>query len=119
MKVRFLIDEDLSLDYAKELRRHHPAIDVLRVGAVGAPAFSTLDPDILLYCEQEHRALVTENRSTMPVHEQAHLAAGHHHYRIFKLRKGYSIGACLNELHLIWDASEAEEWFDQSQWIPL
>jgi hypothetical protein len=43
MKVRFLIDEDLSLDYAKELRRHDPAIDVLRVGDVGAPSFSTLD----------------------------------------------------------------------------
>ena len=88
MKVRFLIDEDLSLDYVDELRRRDAAIDVVRIGKPGAPALSTLDPDILLYCEHERRALVTENRSTMPGHERAHFTAGHHHWGIFKLRKG-------------------------------
>ena len=86
MKVRFLIDEDLSLGNAKERHRRNPAIDVLRVGEVGAPSFSTFDPDILLYCERE---------------------------------QGYGIGIYLAELQLIQDASEAEEWLDQSHWIPL
>lgn len=112
MSARFLIDEDLSLEFVNELRRYNAAIDVLRVGNLGAPAFSTLDPDILVYCEHERRALVTENRSTMPGHEQAHFAAGRHHWGIFKLRKGYGIGIYLAELQLIREASEAEEWFD-------
>jgi len=119
VKVRFLIDEDLSLDYVDELRRRDAAIDVVRIGKPGAPALSTLDPDILLYCEHERRALVTENRSTMPGHERAHFTAGHHHWGIFKLRKGYGFGVYLSELRLIWEASEAEEWKDQSRWIPL
>lgn len=119
MRVRFLIDEDLSPDYIQELRRYHPPLDVLRVGNEGAPPFSTLDPEILLYCEREQRALVTENRSTMPGHEVDHFAAGHHHWGIFKLRKGYGIGIYLTELRLIWDASEATEWIDQSLWLPL
>jgi hypothetical protein len=119
MKVRFLIDEDLSPDYARELQRYNSAIDVLRVGNPGAPALSTLDPDILLYCEREQRALVTETRSTMPGHEAAHFGAGHHHWGIFKLRPGYGIGIYLAEFQLIWEASEAEEWVDQSRWIPL
>ena len=79
MRVRFLIDEDLSLDYIQELRRYHTSLDVLRIGSDGAPPLSTLDPDILLYCEREQRALVTENWSTMPGHEAAHFAGGHHH----------------------------------------
>lgn len=119
MRVRFLIDEDLPPDYVRELRRYRPEIDVLRVGMAGAPDLGTLDPAILLFCEREQRALVTENRATMPGHEAVHLAAGHHHGGIFKLRRGYSFGAYLAELRLIWDASEADEWVDQSHWLPL
>ena len=80
MKVRFLIDEDLSPEYVRELQRYDPAIDVVRIGDIGAPPLSALDPDILFYCEREQRALVTENRSTMPRHEQDHFRAGHHHW---------------------------------------
>lgn len=119
MKVRYLIDEDLSPDYVRELRRYHSDLDVLRVGMPSAPPFSTLDPDILLYCEREQRVLVTENRSTMPGHERDHFAAGGHHWGLFKLRQGCGIGMYLAELQLVWEASEAEEWRDLSRWIPL
>jgi hypothetical protein len=119
VKVRLLIDEDLAPDYVTELLRYNPAVDVVRVGMPSAPKSGTLDPDILLYCEQELRALVTENRSTMPEHEQAHFAAGRHHWGILELRPGYGIGVYLADLQLIWEASEAEEWVDQSRWIPL
>jgi hypothetical protein len=44
-----------------ELGRHDGALDVLRVGMAGAPPFSTPDPEILLYCERERRALITES----------------------------------------------------------
>jgi hypothetical protein len=119
VKVRFLIDEDLSPDYVQQLQQYNPAIDVLRVGHSGAPALSTLDPELLLYCEREQRALVTENRATMPGHERDHLTAGRHHWGIFKLRRGHGFGVYLAELRLIWEASEAEEWLDQSRWLPL
>jgi hypothetical protein len=63
--------------------------------------------------------LVTENRSTMPDHEQAHFVAVHHHWRILEFRPGYGLGVYLAELQLIWEASEADGWVDQSRWIPL
>jgi len=119
VKVRFLIDEDLSRDYVEQLRRYHSELDVLRVGMPGAPPFSTPDPALLLYCEREQRALVTENRATMPAHERDHLATGHHHWGLFKLRQGYGLGVYLFELQLIWEASESEEWHDLSRWVPL
>lgn len=119
MNVRLLIDEDLSPEYVKEMRRYNSAIDVLRVGTSGAPPLSTLDPDILLFCEREQRALVTENRATMARHGQDHLAAGHHHWGIFRFRKGYGMGLYLADLQLIWEASVAEEWIGQKPPAPF
>lgn len=119
MKIRLLIDEDLSPEYVTELQRSNPAIDVLWMGMPGAPGLGTPDPDILLYCEREQRALVTENRSTMPKHEQAHFAAGHQHWGILELRPGFGFGDYLAELQLIWEASEAEEYRNTLTWIPL
>lgn len=100
MRIRLLIDEDLSPDYVTELQGYNPAIDVVRMGMPGAPPFGTHDPDILLYCEREQRALVTENRSTMPDHEQTHFAAGHQHWGILELRPGYGFGVYLADLQL-------------------
>lgn len=35
------------------------------------------------------------------------------------LRGGISIGAAIEDLALIWHASEAEEWVNRLVWIPL
>lgn len=37
MHLRYLLDENLSPRVTLTLRRHYPAIDVLRVGDEGAP----------------------------------------------------------------------------------
>lgn len=56
MSVRFLLDENLSPRLSPALWRYNPTIDVLRVGDPGAPPLGTLDPDLLVYLEQEQRA---------------------------------------------------------------
>jgi len=68
MRVPFLLDENLSRDMLDAILHHDRSIDVLKVGGPGAPPLGTPDPDILLYCEREQRALVTDNRRTMPNH---------------------------------------------------
>ncbi|HEY3229613.1 MAG TPA: hypothetical protein VGJ87_10350 [Roseiflexaceae bacterium] len=45
MKIRYLLDENLSARVVATIQRHYPALDVLRVGDPGAPAFGTLDYD--------------------------------------------------------------------------
>jgi hypothetical protein len=62
VKVRFLIDEDLSPDHVEQLRQYDLAIDVLRMGNSGAPALSTLDCDLLLYCERERSSPAISRR---------------------------------------------------------
>ena len=79
MRPRFLLDEHLPRAVIAAAHRLDPAIDLVVVGAEGAPPLGTLDPAILVWCEQEQRILVTNNRKSLPAHIAEHLAAGRHH----------------------------------------
>jgi hypothetical protein len=78
-----------------------------------------LDPDILDWLEDNGYILVTENRSTLPVHLSEHFAAGRHIPGIFWIRPGVGIGRVIEELYLIWSASTAEEYQDRMLFVPL
>lgn len=120
MKVRFLLDENLSPRLKVALHRLDETIDVLRVGDDGAPALQTADPDILHFLSRSHRILVTDNRSTIPDHLADYYASGgESHWGILWIRPDTSLGEIAANLHLIWQASAAEEWLDRADWIPL
>jgi len=119
VKLRFLLDENLSLKLKFALNRRYPEIEVLRVGDEGAPPFGALDPDILRYLEAAQRALITDNRQSIPDHITDHLAAGAHHWGIFEVRKNASLHSLIEEIYLYWSASEAEEWIDRIEWLSL
>jgi len=119
MKVRFLLDENLSPRIKIALLRYNPAIDVLRIGDPNAPALGTPDPDVLNYLEVSQRILVTFNRASMPDHIKAHWASGGHLWGIIWIRSNTPVGLLAKELFLIWEASESEEWIDRLSWIPL
>ncbi|MCC5618192.1 DUF5615 family PIN-like protein [Nostoc sp. CHAB 5836] len=78
MKVRFLLDENLSPKLKTSVLRLNPAIDILRVGDSEAPLLGTLDPDILRYLELSQRMLITDNRKSMPEHLEEHWGDGGH-----------------------------------------
>jgi hypothetical protein len=119
VKLRFLIDENLSLRLKTTLNRHYPAIDVVRIGDAGAPSIGTLDPAILQYLEAEQRALITDNRASMPLHLADHAANGGRHWGIFEVRKDAPLGALAELIALYWEASEAEEWIDRVEWLDI
>lgn len=119
MKTRFLLDENLTPRLKAALRRHDFTIDVLRVGDANAPSLGTLDPDILLYLEASQRLLVTDNRASIPGHIADHIGAGGHHWGVFWVRPGFRIGTLAEFLYLLWNASEAHEWIDATEWAPF
>ncbi|NER37791.1 MAG: hypothetical protein F6J93_28170 [Oscillatoria sp. SIO1A7] len=119
MKVSFLIDENLSPDLKMAVLRLNPTIDILRVGDTGAPPLGTPDPEILQYLELSKRLLVTDNRKSIPGHLEAHWANGGRIWGLFWTRPGSSLGDRAQELFLIWEVSEAEEWIDTLDWIPF
>ena len=62
--MRLLLDENVDPFYRQELLRREPRLVVWRVGDISAPPDSTLDPDILIWCEQHAFILVTNNRKS-------------------------------------------------------
>jgi len=89
------------------------------VGDAGAPPLQASDPDILDWCEAHGFSLVTNNRASIPVHLRNHLAAGRHLPGIFVLNPSMKTGELLEELNVIWAASEAEEYTDQIRYLPI
>jgi hypothetical protein len=119
MRPRFLLDEHVNRAIQRQLRRLDARIEVLAIGDPGAPPSGTSDPDILAWLEESGYILVTENRSTMPLHLSDHFAAGRHIPGLFWIRSGVGIGHIIEELYLIWFASEAEEYRNRTLFIPL
>ena len=117
--IRFLLDEHVSPAIQRQLRRLAPQIEILAVGDAEAPPNGALDPDILVWLEENNYILVTENRNTMPAHFSDHLAAGRHVPGIFCIRPNFTIGRIIDELYMIWYASTADEYRDRILFIPL
>ncbi|MCP4110246.1 MAG: hypothetical protein GY749_32785 [Desulfobacteraceae bacterium] len=119
MKPRFLLDEHMNKAIQRQLYRMAQDIDVLAVGDANAPPKGTSDAELLIWMEANGYILVTENRSTIPVHIAEHFSAGRHFPGVFWIRPNVSIGVIVEELYLIWLASEAEEYLDNALYIPL
>src|SRR5262245_34920253 len=118
-EIKYLLDEHVNPRLRKALKRLSPDIVVWRVGDPGAPRLGTSDQEILLWCEEYDFSLVTNNRESMPVHLREHLDAGRHAPGIFTLNRNMTIVETVEELLLIWRASEAEEYADQLLYLPL
>jgi hypothetical protein len=114
-----LLDEHVDPKLRTQLIRQASDLVVWMIGDPGAPKRGTPDPDILLWCEVNGFTLVTSNRRSMPGHLQAHLVAGRHVPGILVLPPDMTIGAVLEQLLLIWGASEAEEYRDLLLYLPL
>lgn len=119
MKVRFLLDENLSKQIKLATLRLNPAIDILCVGELDAPPLGTLDPEILIYLESSQRLLLTDNRKSMPGHLKSHWADNRHIWGLFWVRSQTQIGQLAQQIILIWETTEAKEWVDRVDWIPF
>jgi hypothetical protein len=120
MNVRkYLLDEHVPPSLKMAVHQHRLEIIVWCIGDPGTPPRGTLDPDILLWCEANGFSLVTENRGSMPVHLQNHLAAGRHVPTIFILNDGMSIGQTAEELALISVAAQSDEYADMIRFLPI
>lgn len=117
--IRYLLDENLDVVYHTELLRHEPTPVVWQVGTFGAPPKGTTDAGILVWCERNGFIWVTNNRRSMPVHLREHLEQGRHAPGILVLNAGMSIGETIEELLIIWGASEEQEYHDNIWYLPV
>ena len=119
MSLKLLLGENVDRVYKTQLLQRVSDITVVIVCEPIAPRKGTLDPEILCWCEQNNFVLITNNRSTMPVHLADHLAQGRHVPGILVLNANLSIGRNLDELTLIAQASFDNEYRDRIEHLPL
>ena len=116
MRVRFQADADLDGRILRGLRRTAPEIDI-RTAADAALA-GLKDPEVLRIAADAGRILVSQDRRTMPAHF-SRFSVGVPSPGLILLREATPIADAIEELALIWSASEAEEWKGRLVWIPL
>ena len=115
----FLIDENLPPVIAVQVRQHEPGIRALAIGQPEAPTRGTPDPQLLCWIEEHGYLLVTNNRTSMLGHLRDHLAGGRHIPGILVAPFPLDIGALIQELTLVWGASQPDEYQDQIVYLPL
>jgi hypothetical protein len=116
---QLLLDENLASLYREQLLRHNPGLVIRRIGGHDAPEIGTLDPDLLVWCEEHDFVLVTNNRKTMPVHLADHLIAGRHVPGIIAIRRRARIGEVLDHVLAVLGASFENEYRDRLLYMPL
>ena len=119
MKIKFLLDENLSPRLKVAVIRLNPEIDILRIGDPNTLPLGTLDPDVLQYLGISERLLVTDNRTSMSEHLTEYWQKNRQIWGLFWVRPSTTIGKIAIELTMIWETSEAEEWIDVVDWIPF
>jgi len=116
--LRFLFDECTWPALIDGLRLQEPGIDILRIGDAGAPPPHTPDPDLLLAAEAMGRAMVSNDKSSMPRHLVDHFVAGHHTAGVLLMRQGFSLGRYIQEILTRYQTTTADEWIDRTEYIP-
>jgi len=116
MRVRFQADADLDARIVRGLKRQQPEIDFQTGGQGGLEGLG--DPAVLAIAAAAGRILVTHDRRTMPDHFWQFIL-DRESPGVVVVLKEVSVGVAIEELMLIWSASDAEEWRNRLVWVPL
>jgi len=117
LKVRFLADANSNQKIVAGLLLREPLIDFELPQHVIPEKMG--DPQVLELSSARGRVLVTHDVRTMPEHFSDFLLADQSCAGMILVPKKMPIGAAIDDLLLIWQVSEAEEWINQMRRLPL
>ena len=116
MTPRFQADADFNHKIVLGLRRREPALDFRDAhagGLIGVP-----DPEVLRIAAESGRILVSHDRKTMPGHLLRFIdertSPG-----VIIVSQDLDIGFAIEDLLIVWAASDAAEWRNQLGFVPL
>ena len=116
MKIRFLADANFNQKIVAGLLPREPQIDFELPQNVIPEKME--DPQVLELSAARGRIIVTHDVRTMPDHFSDFLTDRPCRGMVLVPKK-MAIGAAIEDLLLIWQVSEAEEWIDQMRRLPL
>ena len=116
MRVRFQADADLNEILVKAVLRREPSLDFQTAHAAGLAGLS--DRDVLTSAARSGRLLATHDGRTMPKHF-ADFIATESSAGVLVIPQKLPIMRAVEELLLVWAATEAEEWINRIFVLPL
>ena len=116
MKIRFQADADLNNIILLAAIRREPAIDFRT--AVAASLANIDDIEVLAMASREGRVLVTHDQRTMP-ENFAEFIATENSPGLILIPQHLPVSSSVEDLILIWSATEAEEWINRIFFLPI
>jgi hypothetical protein len=115
--LRLASDENFRGEVVRGLLRRQPALDIVRTqdaGLLGAD-----DPSILAWAATEGRILLTHDRATMPGFAYERVRGGHPMPGLFVVNDRLPTGQAVEEILLLENGPDAEEWAGIVLFLPL
>jgi hypothetical protein len=116
-RPRFLADNDFKDAIIRGVRRRESAVEFVPLRDLGFQSRS--DADILEFAAENGWIVVSHDVNTMTAEAFARVAAGQTMNGLLVAHQRNPIGPVIDDLLLIWQASEAEEWLGQVRYLPL
>lgn len=116
MKIRFLADENLRRPIVLGVRRREPSTNFVQAYEAGAAGKGDLT--VLQIAAEQNRILVSHDLRTVPQHFR-HFITHQASPGVILIPQKLPLSTAIEQLLLIWLASEAEEWVNQIRFLPL
>lgn len=110
-------DENFNNDIVRGLLRRKPDLDIVRVQDVGLR--SAEDPVILEWAAREGRILITHDAATMSHFAYERVKAGMTMSGVIEVPDDLPIGTAIEDLLLLAEYSDRNEWENQVLYLPL
>ena len=115
--IRFLLDENFNGKIARGLRARRPDVDMIR--AQDTQLTGTDDPAVLEWAAQEGRILLTHDLDTMTKYANNRITQNLPMAGVIFVRDTLSVAKVIDDLLTILEASEADEWENRTDFLPL
>ena len=115
--IRFLADENFNGRILRGVLREHPDADIVRVQDTAL--YAAPDPQVLEWAAQEKRVVLTHDIETMIGFARARLEKGQAMSGLIMVRDTVPLGQVIEDLLLILEATDEDEWDNVIMFLPL
>ena len=115
--LRLASDENFNGDIVRGLHLHCPDLDLIRLQDIGLEGVE--DPTVLAWAAANDRILLTHDRATMPDFAYVRVMAGQPMPGVIVVSNRLSIRQAIDDIVLLAECSDENEWDGQVIYLPL
>lgn len=115
--LRLAADENFNQDIVRGVRRRNSRADIVCIQDVGL--VGSADAEVLEWCAAAGRALLTHDVSTITRHAYDRVREGKSMPGVFEIGPAISLAQAIDDILLLIECSEDDEWQGQVRYLPL